>query len=291
MQKRNVLNSPKLLELKRKDRNVLIRKISIFVFLFLLLLVGLGFLSRWEKINIKNVEISGNKMVETEDIRAVVDAEIAGSYLWFFPKTNFLFYPKSKIESLLSDKFARLEDVSVTLRDAATILVSTSERTALYTWCGVDFETSNSKTEEGQCYFMDKAGYIFDLAPYFSNDVYFKFFGVPTGDVSEPLGAQYHPDIFERLVVFKDSLKQMGVKPSLILIKDDGDIELYLVSNIPPPDGQKIIFKKDTDFSKVAENLQAALTTEPLQTDFKKKYSSLLYIDLRFGNKVYFKFK
>ena len=46
----------------------------------------------------------------------------------------------------------------------------------------------------------------------------------------------------------------------------------------------------DSDFEKLAENLQAALMTEPLQSDFKNKFSSLLYIDLRFGNKVYYKF-
>ena len=55
--------------------------------------------------------------------------------------------------------------------------------------------------------------------------------------------------------------------------------------------GPEIIFKADSDFNQIIENLQSVLTTEPLQTEFKTKYSSLLYIDLRFGNKVYYKFK
>lgn len=291
MQKRNVLNSPKLLELNRKKKAVFMRKISIWSFLFILVFVGLCFLSRWQKINIANVEISGNKIVETEKIREIVDAEISGYYLWFFPKTNFLFYPKKEIKALLEEKFARLENINVELKNAETLNVSVSERTAAHTWCGPDVPSAGATLAESQCYFMDKAGYVFDLAPYFSNDVYFKFFGALMDKSGEPLGSRYYPDIFERLTLFKDSLKQMGVKPSSILVKDDGDIELYLVSNLPPPNAQKIIFKKDADFIKVAENLQAALTTEPLQTDFKKKYTSLLYIDLRFGNKVYFKFK
>lgn len=291
MQKRNVLNSPKLLELKRKNKAVVMRKISVWAFLFILLFVGLCFLSRWQKINIAHVEISGNKIVETDEIREIVDGEIGGYYLWFFPKTNFLFYPKKEIKVLLADKFPRLENINVELKDAETLAVSVSERTAVHTWCGADVPGARATLVESQCYFMDKAGYVFDLAPYFSNDVYFKFFGALTGKSEEPLGSRYYPDIFEKLTLFKDSLKQMGVKPSSILVKDDGEVELYLVSNLPPPDAQKIIFKKDADFVKVAENLQAALTTEPLQTDFKKKYSSLLYIDLRFGNKVYFKFK
>ena len=54
--------------------------------------------------------------------------------------------------------------------------------------------------------------------------------------------------------------------------------------------GPKIIFKKDADLQNIAENLQAALNIEPLKSKFKNKYSLLLYIDLRFGNKVYDKF-
>jgi len=45
-----------------------------------------------------------------------------------------------------------------------------------------------------------------------------------------------------------------------------------------------------TIMQNIKENLDTALNTEPLKSDFKKKYSSLEYIDLRFGNKVYSKF-
>jgi nucleoside-diphosphate-sugar epimerase len=39
------------------------------------------------------------------------------------------------------------------------------------------------------------------------------------------------------------------------------------------------------------ENLDAAIDTEPLKSKLKNKFSSLEYIDLRYGNKVYDKFK
>ena len=73
-------------------------------------------------------------------------------------------------------------------------------------------------------------------------------------------------------------------------MEDNGDIKVFLSGkkNQPWPE---IILKADSDFQKVAENLEAALTTEPLQSNFKNKYSSLLYIDLRVKNKVYYKFQ
>jgi len=73
-------------------------------------------------------------------------------------------------------------------------------------------------------------------------------------------------------------------------VQEDGDVKLYL-SSFTSKMGPEIIFKADSNFEKIIENLQSVLSTEPLQSDFKNKYSSLLYIDLRFGNKVYYKFK
>ena len=69
-------------------------------------------------------------------------------------------------------------------------------------------------------------------------------------------------------------------------ITTDGNVEVFLSSVNSSTTGPYIIFKLNADYQNIAENLEAALTTDPLQTEFKNKYSSLQYIDLRFGNKV-----
>ncbi len=81
----------------------------------------------------------------------------------------------------------------------------------------------------------------------------------------------------------------MGVATKAIYVTVDGEVRILLPAR---GDGRnpEIILKADADFNKVAENLQAALDTEPLLSKFKTQYSSLQYIDLRFGNKVYYKF-
>ncbi len=83
----------------------------------------------------------------------------------------------------------------------------------------------------------------------------------------------------------------MGLKPAGLYMEENGDIKIFLSSVDSLLNGPEIIFKIDSDLKIVAENLQVALNTEPLQSNFKNKYSSLLYIDLRFGNKVYYKFR
>ncbi|MBI2099665.1 hypothetical protein HYT45_04675, partial [Candidatus Uhrbacteria bacterium] len=69
----------------------------------------------------------------------------------------------------------------------------------------------------------------------------------------------------------------------------DGDADLFLsgAKNQKP----KILIRADADMENLAENLGAALETEPLKTRMAKEYSKLEYLDLRFSNKVYSKFK
>ena len=150
---------------------------------------------------------------------------------------------------------------------------------------GVGIPQGGSPTPGTNCYFMDENGYIFDLAPYFSGEVYFKFYGVPD------VGSYFSKQNFQQLISFKDTLIDFGLKPIMLYITNDGNVEIFLFSGNPSTIGPEIILKTESNFQNVAENLETALTTEPLQSDFKNKYSTLQYIDLRFGNKVYYKFK
>lgn len=294
--KKSVLNSPRFLGLKKKRRKVLLKKILFLVFLFVLILVGLSFLSKWEKININGIQVSGNKVVETKMIEEIAREKVSGNYFWFFPKTNFLLYPRVEIARELADRFKRLKDISIGVKNLRTLDISLTERTALYTYCG--WAPAELDSTSQQCYFMDEDGYIFDEAPYFSGQVYLKFYGLvhrPTAeeivaDKENILGSYFFESIFKKLISLNEILKKIGVKPVIFFAEDTGDIKIFLSSTTTEL-GPFIIFKSDADFNQVAENLQSVLATEPMQSDFKSKYSSLLYIDLRFGNKVYYKFK
>ncbi len=279
MQNKNLLNSPRLLELKNKRRKILLNKIIIYFFLFVIIIVSLVFLSRVDALNINGTEITGNKIIEQEAINSVAQTELAGNYFWFFPKTNIFFYPKKGIRNKLSSEFARLRDVQFSLKDRKTLQISVSEREALYTWCG---DTPPAETEEDKtrCYFLDDTGYIFDEAPYFSGDVYFRFYGPNWKELN-----------FDKLILFKQTFENIKLKPVAMYIDTSGYVRMSLSARNSNTVEPEIIFNIDSDFQKMMENLETALGTEPLQSDFKNKYSSLEYIDLRFGNKVYFRFR
>ncbi|KKR79458.1 MAG: hypothetical protein UU24_C0008G0021 [Candidatus Nomurabacteria bacterium GW2011_GWA2_40_9] len=285
MQNNKTFSSPRLLELKRKRQKILRNKILIFFFLSVILFFGLSFTTRFEKININNIEVVGNKVLDTELIKDLITKEMEGHYYFIVPKTSVLFYPKNQIERVLSKKFKRIKEISVEVKNEQILEVYLSERKATYTWCGENIPTDEESITKEDCYFMSSDGYIFDKAPYFSGAVYFKFYGAGR------VGSLFSSENFNDLISFKDSVISMGLQPNTFNVKKDGDIELYLASNSSILNSPKILFKKDGDLIKITENLQAAVITDPLKTNLKDKYDTLLYIDLRFGNKIYYKFR
>jgi len=291
MLKRNIFNSLRLLELKRKRRKAILNKVLILLLGFTAFFILLVFLSRLNNLNITEIQITGNKITETEILRTTIEQQISKKYLWLFPKTNILIYPQNSIKNELLDKFKRLKDLRLSVKSNNILEVSLVERTAKYTWCGI-IPPTQTNTEIQKCYFLDEDGYLFDEAPYFSGEVYFKFYGpVNLNTAGIPSGSYFFESNFKQLISFKNTLENMNLKPISLYLKENGDMEISLSPGKTSSIGPLIIFNKDSDLKKMAENLQAALSTEPLKSKFKNRYSSLQYIDLRFGNKVYDKFQ
>lgn len=288
MQKRNLLNSPRLLELKKRRRRVLLNKFLICISFSLVIVVALVFLSRIPSINIKEINVTGSKVIDSELVKSSIREALTGNYFFFFPKTNIFFYSKSDIENKLHEEFKRIKDIQISVKEKQTMEVTISERVALYTWCGE--VPPKSEEEITECYFLDDSGYIFSEAPYFSGEVYFKFYGKVDLKDESLLGSTFSPEDFNKLSTFKESLEDIGLHPASLYKKDKEEVRVFLPKGKLSFIGPEIIFKIDSDLEILMENLDTALRTEPLLSNFKNKYSSLEYIDLRLGNKVYYKF-
>lgn len=289
MQKRDVLSSPRLKELKRRRRRAVWGKVLILFFGFSAVFGSFAYLSQLARLNINTIEVTGNKIVDNESIISIVKENTAGEYLWFLPKTNILYYPQNDIESALRVKFKRLKEIDLSIKSNQTLAVTVTEYEPSYTWCGLVAPGLNSNIDQ-KCYFMDSEGYIFDEAPYFSGGVYFKFYGLDENiNIENPVGVYFLKDKFVEILKFKTRIEELGMKPTALSVNREGDTSFFLYSKSAA--APEIIFKIDSDLDIVAENLQTALSTEPLKSKFKNYYSSLQYIDLRFGNKVYNKFR
>lgn len=287
MSKKNTINSPRLNEIRRKRHKALRNKVLFFSFLFIFLLTLASFALHIKKINIKNIEIVGNKVVENKDIIKIAENELNGNYLWIFPKSNFLIYPKNNIKNKLTTNLTRLNNISISTKDSETLLIETNEYEGKYLWCGINPVAEMDITNK--CYFMDSSGYIFDEAPYFSGEIYFKIFGNSFNaqlNNNNPIGSSFLKENFNNLISFKNSLEMMGIQSYSFVLDENGDGNMFISKNLT---GAKIIFKINSDYPKIIGNLESIINTEPLASTIKNKLNTLNYIDLRFGNKVYYK--
>jgi len=287
MRKHTVLQFPRLKEIYRKKRNAKIKKVGIIFLIFILFITGLSLLSTNKKINIQTVNINGNNVLIKNDILKVVDQELVGKYLFLFPKRNSFIYPGQKIKNSLLESFNRISDVQIAKDDLTTITISIKERTGIYLFC--DQEGSEEEAED--CYYIDDVGLIFSEAPYFSGNIYFKFYD-NRKDKSHKIGENFiDKDEFVRLVNFKKYLDQYIIRSNALILKNNEEYEFVLDKMADEDQFPKIFINKNSDFEKILNNLLSAIETEPFASEYKKNYNNLEYIDLRFENKVYYKFK
>ena len=265
-------------EEKKQKKKILIIRLSIFFCACGVLFGGAVWVSRMQHIQIDTIEISGATVLPSQTITQEVSTLLEGTYVWIFPRTNVFLYPRKNIEALLLQKFPRIKDVGISIVDNHILQISLKEREPFGLWC----DQVPSDSVVSQCYFLDIDGFVFDHAPQFSGDAYFKYYGFLPYEA--PIGSYYISSTtqFHELSSFVETSKNLGVTPLYINAKDADSFELVVFG------GGKILFDTRESLSKVAERLSALLKTPNL---VPKKGGELVveYIDLRFGNKMFFK--
>ncbi|MEK7115686.1 MAG: cell division protein FtsQ/DivIB [Patescibacteria group bacterium] len=265
---------------KRRRQVAFFRKIILVFVILALFFAAIVYSLRRGAVRISEINIQVEESVGKDGIDLTIRQELAGSYLYAIPKDSIFFYPKKKIEDTLVSRFKRLGKAEISVNNFNSINVRLEEHTPRYVWC------DNQSFETAPCYFMDSNGFVFDKSPAFSGNVYIRFYGTLLGDDTDIIGKKFlAQDIFKELDTFINAISDKVFSLSQLIKNEDQDYELYL------KDGGKIIFSLEDGAGKSLSNLFSALETDPLKANLRNKPKSLEYIDLRFGNKVFYKFK
>lgn len=236
---------------------------------------------------IATVTVSGNKVVDTEDVESHVNAYLQGSYFYIIPHNNSFFYPKEKIVADLTASFPQFKNIAVYRADMNTLLVSVTELRGYALWCGTDSATLDMSAP---CYFTDDTGKIISTAPSYSGNVYPRFFGssVISSGVN-PLGQSFiSADTFQQLLTFEKTVDTLGFSVKAIVIGDNGENSFVL--DLGQGKTALIRFMSDADYATLAGNLSLVLAKNEIAALLKTDKAHLQYFDLRFDNKVYYKF-
>lgn len=238
--------------------------------LALLCALAIGF-SHIPALLVRDITVAGAETIASSTLRAKAQQHLDGAYAWVFPKRNIFFYPKRDIAESLMRAYPVFASVDVHAVDFHTIAVNVVERHPRALWC-----------EESRCAFMDEHGIVYAEAPHFSEPIYISYAGEASGGI---FPRQYlTPTQFQSLAALVDAIAQRLPEERVSRVHVDGveDVRVHFAS------GFFLIFPLSDQGGDVFERFTLAQKSEPLSG---RALSDFEYLDLRFGDKLYYKLK
>lgn len=272
-------SSRRVSKLAQRRRKELYIKSGLWFLAVVAVFIFFVYVAHRPELQISDISVDGNEVVTKEEIQGVTREVLSGKYLWLFPRTNVFVYPERKLIATLHTSFQRINDIEVSIPQLGALSIVVTERSPFALWCaGSDTETEGI----APCYFLNDEGFIFAQAPEYTGNVFFQFYG--GGVDANPVGRWYlvDNDEFHRVNTFINAIRKLAPTPISFTVLNADDAEILM------EDGSRLVFGRMQNFSELIENLKSILATDELDS---VDDSVLDYIDLRFGNKVYFKYK
>lgn len=231
-------------------------------------------LSHASFLRIQTVSIEGARTVAQQALEAHVREELEGKHFFLFPKDNIFLYPKAELAAALLLNYPTLREVVVAAEDFTTLSVAAQDREPRALWCGASLAAPE------ECLLLDEEGAAYAQAPEFSENPYVRYYGALVG---EALPKQFlEQERFRSLAALVDAIALEQPDASVRGVEVGEDVRLVLES------GFVLMFVLEDDGGDVFERFTLALTAEPFNG---RALSAFEYLDLRFGDKLYYKVK
>lgn len=265
-------------------------KILAAVILVVLFSVALGGVSQHNKWRIDTIKVSGVQVVSEDAVRTLAQTTLGGNYFFLYARDNSFLFPRRELEAQILETFPRVRSVVVEREDTHTITIDVVERKPFMLWCGESFE--GEKPALTECWFIDDQGFVFSPAPVFSEGVYREIYAsLIYQKQGTPLHARIPSERFYFVYSFIEGIERGVGDIARIFIKAEGQYGVVVRSSKLYPElvDAEIYFKDGQSAERLMYNILSALPVQfPPDTISEKK---LLYVDLRFGNKVFFGFE
>ena len=267
MARKDFLASSRKLRRKR-----LILKAVVVGVIFIAVFAGIIAFFRIPYLQVEKIEISGNSLVAGDDLIEGIKVKLDGKYLGLFPKTNIFIIPKGKILAELPQELKRIKNIAFDKKYFGAIAVKIEERRNSALFC-----------EKEDCAYADESGFVFEKAPYFSGAVFLKLVDQRNSGkaMEDSLGSNLvDENEFKKILEFAGLAAKTGGGITEVFLKKENIYEFHT------KEGWKIILNDKNEPKSAHLNLITAL-----DSNIKDKRTKLDYIDLRLGNKIYFKYK
>lgn len=254
---------------RRKKRRQILMSIAA---LLILILFGLFlYIVRLPSLTLQSVNVEGAYSVRGSEVAASVEATLDDGKFHIIPQRMIFAYPKGKLIKQLLLQSPRIQGAEIT-RDAflsTEILVNIKERVAYGVWC----------TEEMvSCYYLDAEGFTYAPADSFAEWTVF-LGGMEKPEA--PITSHFFSGNMGQLRDLLVALSKQGLDSRVVSIDSLEDVDIEFLNGLHV----RISFTQSTE--EILSALLAALNSETISS----REEDVEYIDVRFGNRVYFKFK
>lgn len=244
------------------------------------LVYGVSWVSYLPQFNVSEISVSGAEDIKEEVIIRSVETVLDDGSYHILSRRNIFLYPREALEDTIVKSFPPVKSVRITRPSlfATNIVVTIEEREPFARWCRAD---------EAGCYFMDNTGFIY--APAGGNT------GTTTPQANPAERYVFRGDIASSTDPIGQSFVQAHLPGLLSLLKFLGQAGFTALG--AEVDGQDVFVRLQESFllkasfgadaGTLVKNLELVLSSEVLQG----KREELEYVDLRFGNRVYYKLK
>jgi len=264
--------------LRQRRRRRLILKLILTGIGLLVLLIASFILARMDYFQVSKIEIVGNKAIDYRRINIIAQTALVDYYAWLIPKGNIIWYRSSDLENKIAKAIPRLSSVESQRISHDTIRITVDERRPFGVWC--------DKSTPENCFLIDARGLIFDKAPFFSGQLFFRFYGAL--DSQEPVGLRYLSETrFTTLSNFLSGVENLGLDIKSIEKDKDKDDYFTVVIN----DGTKLLISDRSSLEVALANLQTLLTNKDSIFKEVNVWTKVDYLNLRSTDQAFYKMK
>jgi cell division septal protein FtsQ len=226
---------------------------------------------------IADITVSGTEGVLKDEVTRYIEESLAQWRFFIVQQNKTILFPDERLSAGLQAAFPDIGEVDVSVEAPHTLSVTIAERQSDGIWCAYERVTAGGVPA---CYFYDEQGVIYDEAPNAARG----FLITVVRDeraTAQSLGTRVlDAETLSYVGELTAALARAYVKPRYLVLAQNGEVRAGF------GDTWEAYFART-----VAATTQADALGLVLQEEVGSQSGELEYVDVRLGNKVFYKYR
>ena len=236
---------------------------------------ALVYLARLDRLRVDQVELHGLVQLRDAAVASAVREAVGGTTWGFVPRDHFFLVSGEAIEHRLRGEFPQIRKIDVNKRFPDRLIATIEERMLWGVYCVGELPRVAARP----CSYLDENGTAYEELAYFEGWLLPVIYGAAAPEIGAAAVSRATIEFFEQA---RQALADVGAYPLGLVLSTstptDGALRLA--------EGWQLLVVMDRPIPSWFDALETLLAAE-----IGARRQELEYIDLRFGNKVFYKYR